>query len=150
MEFYRPPVLLLDKKTGYVISFRFLRDVNSSLAAIWTGRGSNAYLEVIMYAIIRTGGKQYQVEAGKRLRVEKLDGNIGDSIVIDDVLMVSDGENIKIGQPVVDGAQVNAKIVEQDRAKKVLVFKKKKRKGYQVQKGHRQSFTGLEIQDIKA
>lgn len=103
-----------------------------------------------MYAIIRTGGKQYQVEAGKRLRVEKLDGNIGDSIVIDDVLMVSDGENIKIGQPVVDGAQVNAKIVEQDRAKKVLVFKKKKRKGYQVQKGHRQSFTGLEIQDIKA
>jgi len=103
-----------------------------------------------MYAIIRTGGKQYQVEAGKRLRVEKLAGKIGDSIVIDDVLMIADGEDIKIGQPVVDGAKVNAKIVEQDKAKKVLVFKKKKRKGYQVKRGHRQSFTSLEIQDIQA
>ena len=102
-----------------------------------------------MYAIIRTGGKQYQVEAGERLRVEKLVGNIGDSIVIDDVLMVADGENIKIGRPIVDGARVNAKIIEQDRAKKILVFKKKKRKGYQVKHGHRQSFTGLEIQDIQ-
>jgi len=103
-----------------------------------------------MYAIIRTGGKQYQVEAGERLRVEKLSGNVGDSIVIEDVLLVADGENIKIGQPVVEGAKVNAKIVEQDREKKVLVFKKKKRKGYQVMKGHRQYFTSLEIQEIQA
>ncbi len=102
-----------------------------------------------MYAIIRTGGKQYQVEAGERLRVEKLNGNVGDSIVIEDVLLVADGENIKIGQPVVEGAKVNAKIVEQDREKKVLVFKKKKRKGYQVMKGHRQYFTSLEIQEIQ-
>ncbi len=102
-----------------------------------------------MYAIIRTGGKQYQVEAGERLRVEKLNGNVGDSIVIEDVLLVADGENIKIGQPVVEGAKVNAKIVEQDREKKVLVFKKKKRKGYQVMKGHRQCFTSLEIQEIQ-
>ncbi|VAW36181.1 LSU ribosomal protein L21p [hydrothermal vent metagenome] len=103
-----------------------------------------------MYAIIRTGGKQYQVEAGERLRVEKLSGNVGDSIVIEDVLLVADGENIKIGQPVVEGAKVNAKIIEQDREKKVLVFKKKKRKGYQVMKGHRQYFTSLEIQEIQA
>ncbi|MFW8600960.1 50S ribosomal protein L21 [Desulfobacterota bacterium M19] len=103
-----------------------------------------------MYAIIRTGGKQYQVEAGERLRVEKLSGNVGDSIVIEDVLLVADGENIKIGQPVVEGAKVNARIVEQDREKKVLVFKKKRRKGYQVMKGHRQYFTSLEIQEIQA
>ncbi len=103
-----------------------------------------------MYAIIRTGGKQYQVEAGERLRVEKLSGNVGDSIVIEDVLLVVDGENIKIGQPVVEGARVNARIIEQDREKKVLVFKKKKRKGYQVMKGHRQYFTSLEIQEIQA
>ncbi|HFQ81437.1 MAG TPA: 50S ribosomal protein L21 [Desulfobacterales bacterium] len=103
-----------------------------------------------MYAIIRTGGKQYQVEAGERLRVEKLSGNVGDSIVIEDVLLVADGENIKIGQPVVEGAKVNAKIIEQDREKKVLVFKKKRRKGYQVMKGHRQYFTSLEIQEIQA
>ncbi len=103
-----------------------------------------------MYAIIRTGGKQYQVAAGDRLRVEKLAGNIGDSIIIDDVLMVADGDNVKIGQPVLEGTKVNAKIVEQDKAKKVLVFKKKKRKGYQVMKGHRQLFTSLEIQEIQA
>ncbi|NOX25717.1 MAG: 50S ribosomal protein L21 [Deltaproteobacteria bacterium] len=103
-----------------------------------------------MYAIIRTGGKQYHVVAGDSLRVEKLAGNIGDSITIDDVLMVTDGDDIKVGCPVLEGAKVNAKIIEQDRAKKVLVFKKKKRKGYQVMKGHRQSFTRLEIQDIQA
>ncbi len=102
-----------------------------------------------MYAIIRTGGKQYQVEAGERLRVEKLSGDVGDSIVIEDVLLVADGENIKIGQPVVEGAKVNAKIIEQDREKKVLIFKKKRRKGYQVMKGHRQYFTSLEIQEIQ-
>ncbi len=102
-----------------------------------------------MYAIIRTGGKQYQVAAGERLRVEKLAGDIGDSIVIEDVLMVTDGENVKVGRPTIEGAKVNAKILEQDKAKKVLVFKKKKRKGYQVMKGHRQFFTSLEIQDIQ-
>ena len=103
-----------------------------------------------MYAIIRTGGKQYQVAPGERLRVEKLDGNIGDSIEISDVLMVADGENIKVGQPVVDGAKVSAKIVEQDKAKKIVVFRKKRRGGYRVKNGHRQPFTGLEIQGISA
>ena len=101
-----------------------------------------------MYAIIRTGGKQYQVAPGDRLRVEKLAGNVGDSLEIDDVLMVVDGEEVKLGQPVVDGARVSAKIVEQGKAKKVIVFKKKRRKGYQVKNGHRQHFTSLEIKEI--
>lgn len=103
-----------------------------------------------MYAIIRTGGKQYQVAPGERLRVEKLIGNIGDSIEINDVLMVADGENIKIGQPVVDGAKVSARIVEQDKGKKIVVFKKKRRAGHRVKNGHRQPFTSLEIQEISA
>lgn len=103
-----------------------------------------------MYAIIRTGGKQYQVAPGERLRVEKLAGNVGDSLELADVLMVVDGEEVKVGRPVVDGAKVSAKIVEQDRAKKVLVFKKKRRKGYRVKNGHRQPFTSLEIQAITA
>ena len=103
-----------------------------------------------MYAIIRTGGKQYQVAPGDRLRVEKLAGNVGDSLEIDDVLMVVDGEEVKLGQPVVDGARVSAKIVEQGKAKKVIVFKKKRRKGYQVKNGHRQHFTSLEIKEISA
>ena len=101
-----------------------------------------------MYAIIRTGGKQYQVSPGERLRVEKLDGSIGDSIEIEDVLLVADGDDIKVGQPVVAGAKVSAKIVEQDKAKKIVVFHKKRRSGHRVKNGHRQPFTSLEIQGI--
>jgi large subunit ribosomal protein L21 len=103
-----------------------------------------------MYAIIRTGGKQYQVAAGDTLRVEKLQGEVGDTVELSDVLLVADGEDIKIGQPVVDGAKVVAKIAEQGKSKKVLVFKKKKRKGYQVKRGHRQQFTALKIEEISA
>jgi large subunit ribosomal protein L21 len=103
-----------------------------------------------MYAIIRTGGKQYQVAAGDTVRVEKLQGEVGDTIEIDDVLLVADGDSVKVGQPLVDGAKVVAKIAEHGRAKKILVFKKKKRKGYQVKNGHRQQFTALTIEEIAA
>ena len=100
------------------------------------------------YAIIRTGGKQYQVSAGSLLRVEKIAGNVGDIIELKDVLAVFNDDNIQIGQPTVEGAVVTARIVEQDKAKKVLVFKKKRRKGYRVKRGHRQMFTALEISGI--
>jgi len=100
------------------------------------------------YAIIRTGGKQYQVSAGTLVRVEKLVGNVGDTIELNDVLAVFDGSTSKIGQPTVEGAVVTARIVEQDKAKKILVFKKKRRKGYRVKRGHRQLFTALEISGI--
>ena len=103
-----------------------------------------------MYAIIRTGGKQYQVAAGDTLRVEKLKGNVGDTVELSDVLLVADGEDIKIGQPVVEGASVVAKISEQGKAKKVLVFKMKRRKGYRVKRGHRQQYTALTIEEISA
>ena len=81
-----------------------------------------------MYAIVRTGGKQYQVAAGDTLRVEKLKGEIGDTVELADVLLVADGDNVRVGTPAVEGAKVVAKIVDQGKAKKVLVFKKKKRK----------------------
>ena len=100
------------------------------------------------YAIIRTGGKQYQVAAGSLVRVEKIAGNVGDTVELKDVLAVFDGDTSKIGQPTVAGAVVTARIVEQDKAKKVLVFKKKRRKGYRVKRGHRQMFTALEISGI--
>ena len=77
-----------------------------------------------MYAIVRTGGKQYQVEAGDTLRVEKLQGEVGDTVELDDVLLVVDGETVTIGQPVVEGAKVVAKVLEQGRHKKIIVFKK--------------------------
>lgn len=103
-----------------------------------------------MYAIVRTGGKQYQVACGDRLRVEKLTGNVGDTVDLEDVLMVVDGEETKIGQPSLEDAKVVAKIAEQGKAKKVIVFKKKRRKGYRLRRGHRQPYTALLIEDIKA
>lgn len=103
-----------------------------------------------MYAIIKTGGKQYRVSPGQTLRVEKLDGSIGDSIELNDVLLVGGEGETRIGQPLVDGATVNAEIVEQGRAKKIIVFKKKRRKGYHKKQGHRQYFTSLKITGISA
>jgi large subunit ribosomal protein L21 len=100
------------------------------------------------YAIVRTGGKQYQVSAGTLLRVEKIAGNVGDSVELNEVLALVDGDQATIGQPIVEGAVVTAKIVEQDKAKKVLVFKKKRRKGYRVKRGHRQMYTALKVSDI--
>lgn len=103
-----------------------------------------------MYAIVRTGGKQYQVASGDQIRVEKLDGNVGDSLDLSDVLMVVDGEDVKIGQPALENAKVSVKIAEQGRDKKIIVFKKKRRKGYRLRKGHRQSYTALKIEAISA
>lgn len=103
-----------------------------------------------MYAIIRTGGKQYQVAQGDQLRVEKIDGEIGDTIEINDVLMVVDGETVSVGTPQLENAIVKAKIAEQGKAKKIDVFKKKRRKGYRLKKGHRQQYTALTIEEISA
>lgn len=102
-----------------------------------------------MYAVIRTGGKQYRVSPGEVLRLEKLPGEVGQEIIFDDVLMVGgeEGEPV-IGKPNVSDAKVVAKILQQARAKKIIVFKYKKRKGYRLKKGHRQYFTGVAIQSI--
>jgi large subunit ribosomal protein L21 len=101
-----------------------------------------------MYAVIKTGGKQYRVAQGDRLRVEKLVGNVGDTVTLGEVLLVGSGESVKIGQPVVGGAKVEAKIVAQDRGPKVIIFKFRRRKNYRRKTGHRQPFTALEITGI--
>lgn len=105
-----------------------------------------------MYAVIKTGGKQYRVAQGDRLRVEKLAGNVGDSVTLGEVLLVGgDGEgSIKIGTPVLGGAKVEAKIVAQDRGPKITIFKFRRRKNYRRKSGHRQPFTALEITGITA
>ncbi len=103
-----------------------------------------------MYAIVRTGGKQYQVACGDQVRVEKLDGNVGDSVDLNDVLMVVEGEEVKIGRPLLENAKVTATIAEQGKGKKIIVFKKKRRKGYRLKKGHRQAYTALKIEAITA
>lgn len=103
-----------------------------------------------MFAVIRTGGKQYKVQKDDKIQVEKLDAKDGESINLDDVLLVSDGKDAKIGDPVVKGAQVKAKVVAQIRGPKITVFKKKRRQNYRRTKGHRQDLTLLQITDIKA
>lgn len=101
-----------------------------------------------MYAIIKTGGKQYRVAPGDVLRVEHLPGQRGDEVILDQVLLVTDGQDLKVGQPLVENATVRCQIVRQGKGKKIIVFKKKRRKNYRRKAGHRQLFTALQIQDI--
>ena len=101
-----------------------------------------------MYAVIKTGGKQYRVAEGQKLRVERLPGNPGDALSFDQVLLVG-GDTPKIGRPLVSGASVTAEILGQDRAKKIVVFKLRRRKNYRRKQGHRQPYTELKITGIK-
>ena len=101
-----------------------------------------------MYAVIRTGGKQYKVHEDQILKVEKLEGTEGSQIEFDDVLMYSDGETITLGDPKVGNATVKAHILEQERSKKILVFKYKRRKGFRRMRGHRQFYTEIKIDSI--
>lgn len=103
-----------------------------------------------MHAVIKTGGKQYRVAEGDLLKVEKLEGEIGSTIEFPEVLAVGEGDSIKVGAPIVAGATVKAEIVEQGKSKKVIIFKKKRRKGFAKKQGHRQLFTSVKIQEIKA
>ena len=102
-----------------------------------------------MYAVIKTGGKQYRVAEGDRLRVEKLEGAVGDTVNFGEVLMLG-GERIAIGMPLVAGANVSAEIVGQGLGKKIIVFKMRRRKRYRRKNGHRQPFTELKVKGISA
>lgn len=102
-----------------------------------------------MYAVIKTGGKQYRVAEGQNLRVEKVAGEPGDTVTFDQVLMLG-GDEPKVGRPTLDGAKVEAKIVAQDRAKKIIVFKFRRRKNYRRKQGHRQPYTELQVTNISA
>jgi large subunit ribosomal protein L21 len=103
-----------------------------------------------MYAVVNTGGKQYKVQKGETLRIEKIPGEVGSAVTFDKVLMVADGDNIRVGQPVLENVAVQAQIVEQDKAKKILIFKYKRRKRYRRKNGHRQPFTAIRIDGIEA
>jgi large subunit ribosomal protein L21 len=103
-----------------------------------------------MYAVIKTGGKQYTVSEGDLLSVEKLSGEVGSTIELSDVLAVGDGSSIKLGTPIVDSASVSAEVLSHGRGKKIIVFKKKRRKGYSKKQGHRQDFTSIKIKSIKS
>ena len=101
-----------------------------------------------MYAIIRTGGKQFKISPGDTIRVEKLRGQAGETVEMKDVLLYAEGENVLTGKPLLPNVKVLGEILAQHRAKKVTIFKKKRRKGYSKKTGHRQSFTSLKIKEI--
>ena len=103
-----------------------------------------------MYAIVATGGKQYRVKEGEKLRVEKLSADAGDKVVLDQVLLVGEGEDVKIGAPYLKGAKVSATVTENGRGDKVKIVKVRRRKHSRRTMGHRQSYTEIEITGIKA
>lgn len=101
-----------------------------------------------MYAIVETGGKQYQVQTGQIIDVERLPADVGDEVQLDQVLLVADEGELKVGQPTVEGAKVRATVLRQDKARKVLVFKFKPKERYRRKAGHRQPYTRLRIDEI--
>ncbi|QJR15950.1 50S ribosomal protein L21 [Usitatibacter palustris] len=101
-----------------------------------------------MYAVIKTGGKQYRVTPGEKIKIEQIPADVGSQIVIDQVLMVGEGESVKVGNPLVSGAKVTATVVSHGRGEKVRIFKLRRRKHYQKSQGHRQNYTEIRVDAI--
>ncbi|MDR7151100.1 large subunit ribosomal protein L21 [Hydrogenophaga palleronii] len=116
----------------------------------WLLHSWGIFEEVHMYAVIKTGGKQYRVAAGEKIKVEQIAADVGQEIVIDQVLAVGNGSEIKVGTPLVSGATVTVTVVAHGRHDKVRIFKMRRRKHYQKRQGHRQNFTELQIASIAA
>jgi large subunit ribosomal protein L21 len=102
-----------------------------------------------MYAVVRTGGKQVRVSPGDRVRIEKLPGDVGSSVELDDVLLMGGEGDLKVGKPVIDGARVSGTITAQGRHPKLTIFKMKRRKGYRRKQGHRQDYTEILVDKIE-
>jgi len=101
-----------------------------------------------MYAVIKTGGKQYRVSSGEKLKVEQIAADVGSEITIDQVLLVADGDKVSVGKPLVEGASVKATVVNHGRGDKVRIFKMRRRKHFKKQQGHRQNFTEIQVGQI--
>jgi large subunit ribosomal protein L21 len=136
-----------------LVTCRFSRHMLKSLARWnWVFRASirGIFKEVHMYAVIKTGGKQYRVAAGEKIKVEQIAADVGQEIVFDQVLAVGNGTEIKVGTPLVSGATVTVTVLAHGRHEKVSIFKMRRRKHYQKRQGHRQNFTELQIASIAA
>jgi large subunit ribosomal protein L21 len=101
-----------------------------------------------MYAVFRTGGKQFRAEPGNTLRIPSLSAEPGESVIFEEILLASDGEAVQVGTPVVDGAKVKAEVLGHGRDRKIIVFKRKRRKNYRRKQGHRQGFTEIRVDEI--
>ena len=122
---------------------RFLRD-SGGVAALQIG-SKGVFL---MFAVLKTGGKQYKVIQGDLIEVEKLESDVGDKVTLDQVLMVGEGEDVEVGSPYISNCQVTGEVVKQGKGAKIIVFKKKRRKNYRRKNGHRQFITQLKIIEI--
>lgn len=116
-------------------------------AAVWGYAGHSGVIK-FMFAVLKTGGKQYKVSQGDVIQVEKIDHQVGDTVALDQVLMMGEGESVEVGAPFVDGGVVTCEVVDQGRGRKIIVFKKKRRKNYRRKNGHRQSYTALKVTGI--
>jgi len=114
------------------------------------GQGCRFFLEVNVYAIVESGGRQYRAEEGNTFSVEKLPYEVGDQVELNNVLLIANGESVQVGQPTVAGAAVKATVVEQYRGKKIFVWKYRSKQRYRRRRGHRQSYTRLRIDEIVA
>ena len=101
-----------------------------------------------MYAIFKTGGRQYEAKPGQIVKVGKISGAVGENVTIDEVLLFSEGDQLQVGRPLVEGVTVKATIVEQGRGPKIMIFKHKRRKDYRKKQGHRQDFTAVRVENI--
>jgi len=101
-----------------------------------------------MYAIFRSGGRQYEARPGHVVKIEKISGKVGESVTLDEVLLFSDGDQVRVGQPMVEGVRVQATIITQGRLPKIVIFKHKRRKDYRKRQGHRQPYTAMRVENI--
>ena len=101
-----------------------------------------------MYAIFRSGGRQYEAHPGQVVKVEKISGEVGENVTLDEVLLFSDGEKLQVGRPLIEGVAVKATIIEQGRLPKIVIFKHKRRKDYRKRQGHRQAYTAVRVENI--
>ena len=101
-----------------------------------------------MYAIFKSGGRQYEARPGQVVKVEKISGEVGENVTLDEVLLFSDGDQLRVGQPLVEGVTVQATIIEQGRLPKIVIFKHKRRKDYRKRQGHRQAYTAMRVENI--
>ncbi len=102
-----------------------------------------------MYAIFRSGGRQYEARPGQVVKVEKISGEVGENVTLDEVLFFSDGDKLQVGRPLVEGVAVKATIIGQGRLRKIVIFKHKRRKDYRKRQGHRQSYTAVRVENIE-
>jgi len=130
--------------------FEFFFTMAGSLCIIPDSAKMGSMERNIMYAVIKTGGKQYRIQVGEKLKVEQLAVESGNELVLDQVLMVADGDKVSVGTPFIAGAKVNATVLGQGRHDKIRIFKMRRRKHYQKHQGHRQNYTAIQITGISA